>query len=77
MQEILHINYILDKYGDNQIRLSWATDRLVWLKKWKKGDNYILDLLIEKCTLIWQRQWSGDEQIQTEIEDYINMIRKA
>lgn len=67
--DLRYINRILDK-ADNFQELSWAGNRLAWLKKFRKAPNEILDALIAKYIAILDGNWFGDEPEQQIIAEY-------
>jgi hypothetical protein len=71
VRSVLNINNILDRESDNVVRLAWATDRIVWLAKFRKIPKALQDALCAKATAIMNGSWYGDEPEETVILDYL------
>jgi hypothetical protein len=75
--DVEQINHILDREYDNMVRIGWATDRIWWLKKWHKVPEEVANALIEKCTLVLEKNWYGDEPCAAVIEKYLKEAKKS
>lgn len=69
---IKEINRILDRESHKEDRISWVCDRLVWMKKFHKAPDAILDALIIKTTSMLNGVWYGYEPEEHIIKNYLD-----
>lgn len=72
MNDCMKINEILEREWDNYVRMSWAANRLCWLKKFRKAPTELLDALMFKCTKLFEHDWYGDEPQEQIIQKHLS-----
>lgn len=65
------INRILDKCDNSMY--SFVSDRLMWLKKFHRAPEELLDALILKASSTFSKSWYGDEPEEIIINRYLKI----